>query len=168
MLSVAGHGEHRGCAAVLHAGADDAISTPLHVNELAARCHVMLRRSRQLHSASRRHPSHHACSARSPSILADAKPASTTKKYRPLASSSPCLNSSAVGPPKCALAKSYSTPSRALDGSATAMSSTCICRTCVASSTRQLRARHTVRGVSFRLANDVTDAIEIPDTVGVA
>jgi two-component system OmpR family response regulator len=48
VLCIAGPGEHRIRAAVLHAGADDAISTPLHVGELAARCHAMLRRPRQL------------------------------------------------------------------------------------------------------------------------
>lgn len=33
---------------VLHSGADDAISSPVHAEELAARCHALLRRPRQI------------------------------------------------------------------------------------------------------------------------
>lgn len=34
---------------ILHSGADDAISSPVYADELAARCHALLRRPRQMH-----------------------------------------------------------------------------------------------------------------------
>ena len=39
---------HQVRTSVLHRGADDAISSPIHADELAARCHALLRRPRQI------------------------------------------------------------------------------------------------------------------------
>lgn len=41
---------HQLRTSVLHSGADDAISVPIHADELAARCHALLRRPRQIHN----------------------------------------------------------------------------------------------------------------------
>jgi len=48
LLCITNEGEHRVRTAVLHAGADDAISAPLHIDEVAARCQALLRRPRQM------------------------------------------------------------------------------------------------------------------------
>ncbi len=48
LLCIADEGRPGARTAALHAGADDAVSLPIHSEELAARCTAMLRRPRQL------------------------------------------------------------------------------------------------------------------------
>jgi two-component system OmpR family response regulator len=48
LLCITEEGAHRVRAAVLHSGADDAVSVPVSPEELAARCHALLRRPRQM------------------------------------------------------------------------------------------------------------------------
>ena len=48
LLCITDEGAHRVRAAVLHSGADDAVSVPVSAEELAARCHALLRRPRQM------------------------------------------------------------------------------------------------------------------------
>jgi two-component system OmpR family response regulator len=48
LLCITEEGAHRTRAAVLHSGADDAVSVPVTAEELAARCHALLRRPRQM------------------------------------------------------------------------------------------------------------------------
>lgn len=50
VLCIAGENEHEVRAAALSDGADDAISQPVHTAELVARCNALLRRPRQLRS----------------------------------------------------------------------------------------------------------------------
>lgn len=50
VLCIAGENEHEVRVAALTDGADDAISQPIHTGELAARCSALLRRPRQIRS----------------------------------------------------------------------------------------------------------------------
>ena len=50
LLCITDEGAHRTRAAMLHSGADDAVSMPVLPEELSARCHALLRRPRQMHS----------------------------------------------------------------------------------------------------------------------
>ena len=50
LLCITDEGAHRARAAVLHSGADDAVSMPVLPEELSARCHALLRRPRQMQS----------------------------------------------------------------------------------------------------------------------
>ena len=50
LLCITEEGAHRTRAAMLHSGADDAVSSPVSPEELAARCHALLRRPRQMHN----------------------------------------------------------------------------------------------------------------------
>ncbi len=50
LLCITDEGAHRARAAVLHSGADDAVSMPVLPEELSARCHALLRRPRQMHN----------------------------------------------------------------------------------------------------------------------
>jgi two-component system OmpR family response regulator len=47
LLCVTDH-DHQMRTSVLHSGADDVVSAPIHADELAARCHALLRRPRQI------------------------------------------------------------------------------------------------------------------------
>jgi CheY-like chemotaxis protein len=129
LLCIAGEDEHRARAAMLQSGADDAISTPLHIDELAARCNAMLRRPRQLQQRVE--------NVSPASLVFGPKSGLMMKKRRPLASSSRYLSSSAVAPPKCAHVTNCLILSGDRAGSVTAMSLTYTCPTCAASSTRQ-------------------------------
>lgn len=51
VLCIAGENEHEARAAALRDGADDAISQPIHAGELTARCQALLRRPRRLRTA---------------------------------------------------------------------------------------------------------------------
>jgi|GEM_PF-260616 len=177
MLCVAGHGEHRVRAAVLHAGADDAISTPLHVDELAARCHAMLRRPRQLQQRIETTPILSLVLGpltidlgRREARVDDEEVQTTRIEFSLLEQlcrrpTEVCtreeLLDSVWGPrwvgDSHVVDVHLSNLRRKLDKAAP-----------------DTKVIHTVRGVGFRLANDVTDAIEIPavieipDAVGVA
>jgi len=48
LLCITDEGAHRTRAAMLHSGADDAVSVPVSAEELVARCHALLRRPRQI------------------------------------------------------------------------------------------------------------------------
>lgn len=170
MLCIAGEGEHRVRAAVLHAGADDAISAPVHVDELAARCHALLRRPRQLQQRIETTPV-------SSLILGpltidlgrrearvDEEEVQTTRIEFSLLEqlcrrpTEVCTREElldAVWGPRWVgdshvVDVHLSNLRRKLDKAAPGT-----------------KVIHTVRGVGFRLANDVTDAIEIPAAIGV-
>lgn len=48
LICITNEGQHRLRTSVIQSGADDAMSVPLHAEELAARCHALLRRPRQM------------------------------------------------------------------------------------------------------------------------
>ncbi|MEM8747045.1 MAG: response regulator transcription factor [Actinomycetota bacterium] len=48
LIGVANEGQHRVRTSLLQSGADDAVSIPIHPDELAARCQALLRRPRQV------------------------------------------------------------------------------------------------------------------------
>lgn len=48
LICITEEGEHHIRASVIQSGADDAMSVPVHPEELAARCHALLRRPRQM------------------------------------------------------------------------------------------------------------------------
>jgi two-component system OmpR family response regulator len=168
LLCVAGDGEHRVRAAVLHSGADDAISTPLHVDELSARCHAMLRRPRQLQQ--RIQSTSVSSMVLGPltidlgrrEVRVDDEEVQTTRIEFSLLEqlcrrpTEVCTREElldAVWGPRWVgdshvVDVHLSNLRRKLDKAAPGT-----------------KVIHTVRGVGFRLANDVTDAIEMPTTL---
>lgn len=170
LMCIAGEGEHRVRSVVLQSGADDAISTPLHVDELAARCNAMLRRPRQLQQRVE------SVSAASlifgpltidlgrHEVRVDNEEALTTRIEFSLLEqlcrrpTEVCTRDElldAVWGPRWVgdshvVDVHLSNLRRKLDQAAPGT-----------------KVIHTVRGVGFRLANDITDAIGIPLAVGV-
>ena len=171
LLCIAGEDEHRARAAMLQSGADDAISTPLHIDELAARCNAMLRRPRQLQQ--RVENVSPASLVFGPltidlgrrEVRVDDEEAQTTRIEFSLLEqlcrrpTEVCtrdeLLDSVWGPrwvgDSHVVDVHLSNLRRKLDQAAPGT-----------------KVIHTVRGVGFRLANDITDAIEIPLAVGAA
>lgn len=170
MICLAGEGEHRVRAAVLMSGADDAVSTPLHAEELSARCHAMLRRPRQLQqrvdgatvSSLVLGPLTIDLGRRE--VRVDDEEVQTTRIEFSLLEqlcrrpTEVCTREElldAVWGPRWVgdshvVDVHLSNLRRKLDKAA-----------------NNTKVIHTVRGVGFRLANDVTDAIEIPSAFGV-
>lgn len=171
MICLAGEGEHRVRAAVLHSGADDAISTPIHADELAARCHAMLRRPRQLQQ--RIENASISSLVLGPltidlgrrEVRVEDEEVQTTRIEFSLLEqlcrrpTEVCTREElldAVWGPRWVgdshvVDVHLSNLRRKLDKAATGT-----------------KVIHTVRGVGFRLANDVTDAIEIPSAIGMS
>ncbi len=171
LICVAGEGEHRVRASLLQAGADDAISTPIHSDELSARCHAMLRRPRQMQQPIETAPV--STLVLGPltidlgrrEVRVDDEEVQTTRIEFSLLEqlcrrpTEVCTREElldAVWGPRWVgdshvVDVHLSNLRRKLDK--------------VAPGTKVI---HTVRGVGFRLANDVTDAIEIPSAIGMS
>tara|TARA_B110000037_G_scaffold206593_1_gene252691 strand:+ start:1866 stop:2642 length:777 start_codon:yes stop_codon:yes gene_type:complete len=170
LVCIAGEGEHRVRSVMLQAGADDAISTPLHVDELAARCNAMLRRPRQLQqrvesvSAASLVVGPLTIDLGRREVRVDDEEAQTTRIEFSLLEqlcrrpTEVCTREElldAVWGPRWVgdshvVDVHLSNLRRKLDQAAP-----------------NTKVIHTVRGVGFRLANDITDAIGIPLAVGV-
>ena len=170
LLCIAGEGEHRVRAAVLHSGADDAMSTPMHVDELAARCVALLRRPRQMQKRIETAPVSTLVLGpltidlgRREARVGDEEVQTTRIEFSLLEQlcrrpTEVCTRDElldAVWGPRWVgdshvVDVHLSNLRRKLDKAAPGT-----------------KVIHTVRGVGFRLANDVTDAIEIPSAIGV-
>jgi two-component system OmpR family response regulator len=171
LLCLTGESEHRVRAAVLHAGADDAISVPLHVEELTARCHALLRRPRQMQQRIETAPISSLALGpltidlgRREARVDDEEVQTTRIEFSLLEQlcrrpTEVCtreeLLDSVWGPrwvgDSHVVDVHLSNLRRKLDKAAPGT-----------------KVIHTVRGVGFRLANDVTDAIAIPSVIAVA
>ncbi|WP_420450832.1 response regulator transcription factor [Ilumatobacter sp.] len=167
LLCITDAGDDRLRTAVLHAGADDAISSPVHPDELAARCHALLRRPRQLHAR----PDGHVASVlvlgpltidlgRREVAVEDEEVQTTRIEFSLLEQlcrrpTEVCtrdeLLDSVWGPKwvgdSHVVDVHLSNLRRKLDKAAPGT-----------------KVIHTVRGVGFRLANDVTDVLEVAPT----
>ena len=171
LLCIADEGAHRTRTSVLQSGADDAVSTPIHPDELAARCLALLRRPRQR----QQRLDHPAASTISlgpltidlgrREVRVDDEEVQTTRIEfslleqlcrRPTEVCSRDELLDAVWGPKWVgdshvVDVHLSNLRRKLDRAAPG-----------------LKVIHTVRGVGFRLSNDVTDSLEISPAFGVA
>lgn len=170
MMCIAGEGEHRVRSAVLQSGADDAISAPIHTDELAARCYAMLRRPRQMQQRVETSPVSSlilgplTIDLGRREVRVDDEEVQTTRIEFSLLEqlcrrpTEVCTREElldAVWGPRWVgdshvVDVHLSNLRRKLDQAAPGT-----------------KVIHTVRGVGFRLANDVTDAIEIPSAFGV-
>lgn len=170
MMCITGEGEHRVRAAVLHSGADDAISAPIHADELAARCNALLRRPRQMQQRIEATPVSSlilgplTIDLGRREVRVDDEEVQTTRIEFSLLEqlcrrpTEVCTREElldAVWGPRWVgdshvVDVHLSNLRRKLDQAAPGT-----------------KVIHTVRGVGFRLANDVTDAIEIPSAFGV-
>ncbi len=156
---------HQVRTSVLHSGADDVISAPIHAGELAARCHALLRRPRQIHN--RPDTVMSSTLTLGPLVIdlgrrevrVEEEEVQTTRIEFSLLEqlcrrpTEVCTREDlldAVWGPKWVgdshvVDVHLSNLRRKLDKAAP-----------------ETKVIHTVRGVGFRLANDVTDALEIP------
>lgn len=164
LLCVTDEGHHVRTS-VLHSGADDAISAPIHADELAARCHALLRRPRQIQNRPETVMS--STLTLGPLVIdlgrrevrVEEEEVQTTRIEFSLLEqlcrrpTEVCTREDlldAVWGPKWVgdshvVDVHLSNLRRKLDRAAP-----------------ETKVIHTVRGVGFRLANDVTDALEIP------
>lgn len=167
LLCITDQGEYRIRTSVLHAGADDAISIPVHADELAARCHALLRRPRQFQQRSDSHVSSTLVLGpltidlgRRDVSVADEEVQTTRIEFSLLEQlcrrpTEVCtreeLLDSVWGPKwvgdSHVVDVHLSNLRRKLDKAAPGT-----------------KVIHTVRGVGFRLANDVTDVLELSPT----
>ncbi len=170
LLCIADEGRHHARINALIAGADDAVSLPLHAEELAARCTALLRRPRQLQN--RHEGPSLSTMALGPLVVdlgrrevrVDDEEVQTTQIEFSLLEqlcrrpTEVCTREDlldAVWGPKWVgdshvVDVHLSNLRRKLDKAAPGM-----------------KVIHTVRGVGFRLANDVTDALELSPVLGV-
>lgn len=171
LLCITDEGAHRARAAVLHAGADDAVSAPVLPEELAARCHALLRRPRQMR---------HRVDSPSASVLnlgmltidlgrrevrLDDEEVATTRIEFSLLEQ------------LCRRPTEVCTREDLLDAvwGPTWVGDNHVVDVHLSNLRRKLdraapdtKVIHTVRGVGFRLANDVTDQLEISHPFGLA
>ncbi len=170
MMCIAGEGEHRVRAAVLHSGADDAVSAPLHTDELAARCHAMLRRPRQLQQRIE-------SAAVSTIVLG---PLTIDLGRREVRVDDEEVQTTRIEfsllEQLCRRPTEVCTRDELLDAvwGPRWVGDSHVVDVHLSNLRRKLdkaapdtKVIHTVRGVGFRLANDVTDAIEIPSAFGI-
>jgi DNA-binding response OmpR family regulator len=171
LLCITEEGAHRTRAAVLFSGADDAVSIPISPEELAARCHALLRRPRQMQS--RLDSAMTSTLTLGPltidlgrrEVRVDDEEVATTRIEFSLLEqlcrrpTEVCTREDlldAVWGPKWVgdnhvVDVHLSNLRRKLDKAAP-----------------DVKVIHTVRGVGFRLANDVTDSLEISVPFGLA
>ena len=171
MMCIAGEGEHHIRTAVLHSGADDAVSPPIHADELAARCHALLRRPRQMQQRIE-------TATASTLVLGpltvdfgrrevrveDEEVLTTRIEFSLLEQlcrrpTEVCTREDLLG---AVWGPRWVGDSHVVDVHLSNL------RRKLDKAAPGTKVIHTVRGVGFRLANDVTDAIEMPSAFGVA
>jgi two-component system OmpR family response regulator len=172
LLCITDEGDHRGRAAALLAGADDAVSSTVSPDELTARCHALLRRPRRMHRR------------------VDSVPVTSVLSLGPLTVDlgrrEVRLDDEIVATTRiefslleqlCRRPTEVCTREDLLDAvwGPTWVGDSHVVDVHLSNLRRKLekaapdcKVIHTVRGVGFRLANDVTDSLEIPGTYGLA
>jgi two-component system OmpR family response regulator len=172
LLCITPEGGHRARAAALHAGADDAISLPLSSDELTARCHALLRRPRGLH--------------RRPDVVSSVSVLNLGPLTVDLGRREVRLDDEIVATTRiefslleqlCRRPTEVCTREDLLDAvwGPTWVGDSHVVDVHLSNLRRKLekaapdyKVIHTVRGVGFRLANDVTDSLEVTRSYGLA
>ena len=171
LLCITEAGAHRTRAAMLHSGADDAVSSPVSPEELAARCHALLRRPRQMHNrvdsvmASVLNLGPLTIDLGRREVRIDDEEVATTRIEFSLLEQ------------LCRRPTEVCTREDLLDAvwGPTWVGDNHVVDVHLSNLRRKLdkaapdcKVIHTVRGVGFRLANDVTDSLEISHPFGLA
>lgn len=171
LLCITDEGEHRVRAAVLLSGADDAVSVPISAEELAARCHALLRRPRQMQT--RVEPNVTSTLALGPltidlgrrEVRVDGQEVATTRIEFSLLEQL-CRRPTEVCTREDLLDAVWG-PQWVGDNHVVDVHLSNLRRK-LDKAAPEVKVIHTVRGVGFRLANDVTDSLEISHAFGLA
>jgi two-component system OmpR family response regulator len=170
-LCITEEGAHRVRAAVLHSGADDAVSVPVSPEELAARCHALLRRPRQMKTR-----------VESPmTTIMSLGPLTVDFGWREVRIEDEEVATTRIEfsllEQLCRRPTEVCTREDLLDAvwGPTWVGDNHVVDVHLSNLRRKLdkasphtKVIHTVRGVGFRLANDVTDSLEISHPYGLA
>jgi DNA-binding response OmpR family regulator len=171
LLCITDEGAHRTRAAMLHAGADDAVSAPILPEELSARCHALLRRPRRLQNR----PDTVITSVlnlgpltidlgRREVRITDEEVATTRIEFSLLEQL--CRRPTEVCTREDLLDAVWG-PTWVGDNHVVDVHLSNLRRK-LDKAAPDIKVIHTVRGVGFRLANDVTDQLEISHPFGLA
>lgn len=171
LLCITDEGAHRTRAAVLHSGADDAVSVPVSPDELAARCHALLRRPRQMQGR----PDTALTSVLNLGLLTidlgrrevrvdDEEVATTRIEFSLLEQL--CRRPTEVCTREDLLDAVWG-PTWVGDNHVVDVHLSNLRRK-LDKASPDIKVIHTVRGVGFRLANDVTDQLDISQPFGLA
>lgn len=171
LICITDEGAHRARAAALHSGADDAVSVPITAEELTARCYALLRRPRQMR-------------ARVDSPLAsviDLGPLTIDLGRREVRVDDEEVATTRIEfsllEQLCRRPTEVCTREDLLDAvwGPTWVGDNHVVDVHLSNLRRKLdkaapdvKVIHTVRGVGFRLANDITDQLEISHPFGLA
>ncbi len=171
LLCITDEGAHRARAAMLHSGADDAVSVPVSPEELLARCHALLRRPRQMQGR----PDTALTSVldlgpltidlgRREVRVEDEEVATTRIEFSLLEQL--CRRPTEVCTREDLLDAVWG-PTWVGDNHVVDVHLSNLRRK-LDKAAPEIKVIHTVRGVGFRLANDVTDQLEISHPFGLA
>lgn len=169
LLCITDGTEHRVRTSVLHAGADDAMSIPVHADELAARCHALLRRPRQMQQRVENVPS--STLVLGPLVIdlgrrevrVEEEEVQTTRIEFSLLEQL-CRRPTEVCTREDLLDSVWG-PKWVGDSHVVDVHLSNLRRK-LDTAAPGTKVIHTVRGVGFRLANDVTDTLEIAPALG--
>lgn len=171
LLCITDEGAHRTRSAVLHAGADDAVSVPISAEELAARCFALLRRPRQMRTriesplASVLNLGPLTIDLGRREVRVDDEEVATTRIEFSLLEQL-CRRPTEVCTREDLLDAVWG-PTWVGDNHVVDVHLSNLRRK-LDRAAPELKIIHTVRGVGFRLANDVTDSLEISHPFGLA
>jgi two-component system OmpR family response regulator len=170
LLCITEEGAHRTRAAMLHSGADDAVSVPVTPEELAARCHALLRRPRQMQNrietalASVLNLGPLTIDLGRREVRIDDEEVATTRIEFSLLEQL-CRRPTEVCTREDLLDAVWG-PTWVGDNHVVDVHLSNLRRK-LDKAAPEYKVIHTVRGVGFRLANDVTDSIEISHPFGL-
>jgi len=171
LLCITDEGAHRTRAAMLHSGADDAVSMPVSPEELSARCHALLRRPRQMYDRPESTPT--SVLSLGPLLIDlgrrevrvdDGEVATTRIEFSLLEQL--CRRPTEVCTREDLLDAVWG-PTWVGDNHVVDVHLSNLRRK-LDKAAPEIKVIHTVRGVGFRLANDVTDQLEISHPFGLA